>query len=152
MGGQNGVSNGRHHHIHPPTYPPKINTAMAAPITAVVKRNTLAALGEPAEMLKQTLQSAPNSRPGSRSSSRRRQPPTTPTPKHGHHSIFTPNGSVEGSDGGASPRTEEGGIDFHRMRHGFEDEYNSEDYLAVLEQVCTRSSDGVKVHIHRLTA
>jgi hypothetical protein len=23
----------------------------------------------------------------------------------------------------------------HRMRHGFEDEYNSEDYLAVLEQV-----------------
>jgi len=129
MAGQNGT----HHHIQPPTYPPKINPAMTTPTMAVAKRNTIAVpLAEPAELLRQTLQSAPNSRPGSRSSLRRRPPPTPTAPKL---TIFTPNGSTDGSDGGLSPRAEMAGIDFHRMRHGFEDEYNSEDYLAVLEQV-----------------
>lgn len=140
VGGQMGGQTGGHpHHIHPPTYPPKLNTTMLTASTpAVVKRNTLAvAPGEPAaELLRQTLRSAPNSRPGSRSSSRRRTPTTPTTPRLGQHTIYTPNGSIDGSDGAMSPRAELGGIDFHRMRHGFEDEYNSEDYLAVLEQVC----------------
>jgi len=122
------------HHLQHPTYPTKTTTA---PTTMVTRQNTAtlsnmiaAPMGEPAELLRQTLQSAPNSRPNSRSSSRRRNSSTPATPR----TIYTPNGSAENSEG-EGPRHDDGGLDTPRMRHGFEDEYNSEDYLAVLEQV-----------------
>jgi hypothetical protein len=159
-GGQNGT-NGFHdgnrgrapvssNHRAAASYPSKVTTAptTTAPTTAVARQttsNTIAApLGEPAELLRQTLQSAPNSRPGSRSSSRRRPPPTPTTPKS---TIYTPNGSAENSEG-EGPHYDIGETDFHRMRHGFEDEYNSEDYLAVLEQVSVQflSHQGVSTH------
>jgi hypothetical protein len=85
--------------------------------------------GEPAELLRQTLQSAPNSRPASRASSRRRNSSVPATPR----TVYTPNGSAENSEGESTRHEDE--MDIPRMRHGFEDEYNSEDYLAVLEQV-----------------
>lgn len=118
--------------IQPP-FPPK---APKAP-TALSRQNTSSSLntsssaaapmGEPVEMLRQTLQTAPNSRPTSRSSSRRRFPPNPTTPRNS--TIYTPNGSGENSEDDAAE------AEIYRMRHGFEDEYNSEDYLAVLEQV-----------------
>ena len=125
-------------------FPAKVATA---PTTAVTRSNsaTLANVlafphGEPTEMLRQTLNSAPNSRPASRASSRRRHSSTPTTPR----TILTPSGSADNSEGEA-PRhhllhhsnapSDDPAVAAPQMRHGFEDEYNSEDYLAVLEQV-----------------
>lgn len=91
--------------------------------------------GEPAELLRQTLHSAPNSRPSSRSSSRRRRNGTLPkSPKNGGMLTLSRNGTLESSDGGMFME-EDAVQENYVMRHGFEAEYNSEDYLAVLEQV-----------------
>ena len=91
--------------------------------------------GEPVELLRQTLHSAPNSRPSSRSSSRRRNNGTIPkSPKNGGVLTLSRNGTLENGDDGMFGE-EHAVQENYVMRHGFEAEYNSEDYLAVLEQV-----------------
>jgi hypothetical protein len=115
---------------HNPAYPAK---GAPAPTTAVTRQNTassshtISTAAEPVELLRQTLESAPNSRPSSRSSSRKR------TSLIRSSTVYT-NGSADDSDFD-SPRQDFRALEHYAMRHGFEDEYNSEDYLAVLEQV-----------------
>lgn len=115
-------------------FPAKVTTApttvVARPSSATLANVLACPHGEPAEMLRQTLNSAPNSRPASRASSRRRHSSTPTTPR----TILTPSGSAENSEGEALP-DDSAMAAAPQMRHGFEDEYNSEDYLAVLEQV-----------------
>ncbi|KAI5779073.1 putative TORC1 growth control complex subunit Kog1 [Geopyxis carbonaria] len=109
------------------------------PTTALSRHNsmnsgTVVPSSEPTELLRQTLQSAPNSRPSSRSSSRRRNTSTPRSPRaSGMMTPVTTNGSFEPV--GDSPKSDLMSHETYGMRHGFEAEYNSEDYLAVLEQV-----------------
>ena len=117
----------------PSTTAPTTAVSRQSPAPLSAPASVAAHMGEPADLLRQTLQTAPNSRPTSRSSSRRRNfagsdVATTP---HMNPSIYTPNGSADNSEADDAPD-----VEMYRMRHGFEDEYNSEDYLAVLEQVC----------------
>lgn len=107
------------------------------PTTAVSRQNSISSAhalvnghGATEQVLRQTLMSsAPNSRPGSRASSRRR--PSGSMPR-------SPKGSSGfGGEGWANgfQDHDEDHLEGYVMRHGFQDEYNSEDYLAVLEQV-----------------
>lgn len=99
-------------------------------VSTVSKQSTTSAApsgAEPEEVLRQTLQSAPNSRPGSRASSRSRRRASTSTTKSLKFRDDSFHDDLDDHD--------EDPLDGYVMRHGFEDEYNSEDYLAVLEQV-----------------
>lgn len=140
---ENGRVSGHQQHPHQP-YP---TNGPSHPTTAISRQNssssTASSVAPPgessAELLRQTLSgttihTAPNTRSHSRSSSRRRQPQTSNTPRSG---ILTP-ATLHGSPGDSGTESLNDDIadhEFEGMRHGFEDEYNSEAYLAVLEQV-----------------
>lgn len=139
---EHGRVNG-HQHLHQ-TYP---TNGPSHPTTAISRQNssssTASSVAPPgessAELLRQTLSgstvhTAPNTRSHSRSSSRRRPPRTPNTPRSGMLTPATLHGSPENSET-ESPNEEIADHEFEGMRHGFEDEYNSEAYLAVLEQV-----------------
>lgn len=146
---ENGRVNGHHqqhqqqqqHHQQP--YP---TSGPSHPTTAISRQNSSSSTASSvapahessAELLRQTLSGniliAPNTRPNSRSSSRRRKARTPQTPRSGVLTPATLHGSPENSEN-ESPSEEIVDHEYEGMRHGFEDEYNSEAYLAVLEQV-----------------
>lgn len=140
---ENGRVSGHQQQPHQP-YP---TNGPSHPTTAISRQNssssTASSVAPPgessAELLRQTLSgssvhTAPNTRSHSRSSSRRRQPRTPNTPRSGMLTPATFHGSP-GDSGTESLNEDIADHEFEGMRHGFEDEYNSEAYLAVLEQV-----------------
>lgn len=135
---ENGRASG--HQPYPTNGPSHPTTAISRQNSSSSTASSVAPPGESsAELLRQTLSgsvvhTAPNTRPHSRSSSRRRQPRTPNTPRSGMLTPATFHGSP-GDSGTESPNEDIIDHEFEGMRHGFEDEYNSEAYLAVLEQV-----------------
>lgn len=128
------------HQPYPPNGPSHPTTAISRQNSSSSTASSVAPPGESsAELLRQTLSgssvhTAPNTRSHSRSSSRRRQPRTPNTPRSGMLTPATLHGSP-GDSGTESLNEDIVDHEFEGMRHGFEDEYNSEAYLAVLEQV-----------------
>lgn len=128
------------HQPYPTNGPSHPTTAISRQNSSSSTASSVAPPGESsAELLRQTLSgsvvhTAPNTRPHSRSSSRRRHPRTPNTPRSGMLTPATFHGSP-GDSGTESPNEDIADHEFEGMRHGFEDEYNSEAYLAVLEQV-----------------
>lgn len=117
-------------------------TNLAAPTTSLTRQNSNSSLAssvagyeDSAAMLRRTLSAAtlqnghggPTNRPMSSASQK------TPTAS----GILTPATTFHGSlDNSAEDSPVEDTLpEYGTMRHGFEDEYNSEAYLALLEQV-----------------
>jgi hypothetical protein len=101
------------------------------PTTAISLQNTspsartLSPTIEPVELLRQTLQSAPNIVSNGRSGSRK-VPLASKVSRDSK--MFASNGFAENPEGDGL-RMDLGIQEPYTMRHGFEDEYNSEDYL-----------------------
>lgn len=129
--------NGTHsHQLYPAGGPSTPTTALSRQNSPSSNASSIAPIGESsAELLRQTLNvaGAPSAttRQNHKSSTRRKQLPAILAPSSSR--VLTPAGSAEDS-GTESPDQQTPG-ELEKVRHGFADEYNSEAYLAVLEQV-----------------